>query len=260
MASTIVPGWSARNRRPHGPVVLNHDSPLSVGLRRWMTPSMNRLWNGDYGYERVTNVTVGTPTLTPWNEGGVGVLCAGSSVAIPSMSGVSGQDVTVRYVFTPITWPGAFTSWIDDAGRDWSTFIDTSGAISFAGNYWNFGSQTLTTGQRWDLVAAVSGAGSTITYMNGKQTGSRGVGLPNLTNQLELGTNPSTGGTNANQIFETMQVWNRTLSETEVLELYDPATRWQLYWTPSRRVYFDVVATAPAANTTKIIFRNRDYV
>lgn len=42
------------------------------------------------------------------------------------------------------------------------------------------------------------------------------------------------------------RVWNRRLSAAEIQALYDPATRWDLYWTPSSRTFFDIGAAASA--------------
>lgn len=56
------------------------------------------------------------------------------------------------------------------------------------------------------------------------------------------------------------KLWNREFSANEHWALYDPATRWDLYWVPGRRVFFDVAAAPSTPEGAKIIFRNVNYV
>lgn len=54
------------------------------------------------------------------------------------------------------------------------------------------------------------------------------------------------GGTGTLGGMHDVMCWNRSLSDAEVYALYEPSTRWSLYWTPSRRAYLDLGAVAAA--------------
>jgi hypothetical protein len=174
----------------------------------------------------------------------------------------------MRFVMTPVTWPGGFTAWIDDPGRVNSVFVDTSGNVSFNGNWLksvsiaNAGTNPLTAGTRWDIVVRGynPGGGSGSAYedgwLNGVFTGAGSPGgnaAPDFSSVTQsFGNNPSGGGSNADCLWESVQQWNRILTDEEVWRLYDPPTRYELYWTPSNRTFF--LPAAVSTNTDPPVF------
>lgn len=235
----LVRTWNRAHVRPSGPFLRNLNSPLFVGLRRWWTPTASG-WTQDYGLDMATNGQQGAPTLVGLPVGGVGAYCTGGSgIFIPDPNrSVAASSFTFRLVFTPISWPGAFNSLLDDAGRTVSTFFDTTGAVSFAGGYWNGALPLLTAGQRWDIIYVRNNAdNSNSTYVNGILAGT-GATLTEFDVDFYLAYNVSSGGTSADVNYETMQIWDRALTASDVWNLYDGATWWQLYQAPTTRSYF----------------------
>ena len=53
-------------------------------------------------------------------------------------------------------------------------------------------------------------------------------------------TAPGSYGRTINGLISDVCIWNRALSDAEVSALYHPSTRWDLYWQPSRKIYFDI--------------------
>lgn len=48
-----------------------------------------------------------------------------------------------------------------------------------------------------------------------------------------------------------VRLYSRALTDADVWELYDPATRWDLYWQPSTRSFFDVSAVGRTTKNTR---------
>lgn len=255
--------------RPVGPIRINYSSSLSVGLQSWIEPNANSFLQ-DAAPLGLVATTTSSPTLQPHPVGGSTLrVTGGSGFSLPP-SGLGNINAvgfcTMRFVMTPVTWPGGFTAWMDDPGRLNSVFIDTSGNVSFDGNWLksvniaNAGTNPLTAGLRWDIVVRgynpLGGATSAYEdgWLNGVLTGTGGAGgnaAPDFSSVTEsFGNNPSGSGSNADCQWESVQQWNRLLTDEEIWRLYDPPTRWDLYWTPSNRTFFHV----PTVTTGKTFF------
>lgn len=265
-----MPVWtnqkgSPRGARPSAIYGINYDSSLSLGLQSWIEGNGRNLLQ-DNGPLGVVSTLTDPVTLRPNPQGGRSIYCTGGGAFTPAASGVmdTGGPITVRLVITPISWPGGFTALADTAGRTAGTsaFLDTSGQVSFAGSWLTGvgiatgGVNLLTAGQRWDVVIRTTTDGANVAgvgFLNGVQTGSFGLGggtnLRVGADAVAFGNNPSGGGSNADCIYECLQQWNRNLTDEEVWRLYDPQTRWELYWQPSSRVFF-LPTIAPTVTTT----------
>ena len=71
-----------------------------------------------------------------------------------------------------------------------------------------------------------------------------------------IGARPHTDGSLRdfpNAYITDVRVYNRALTPGDVTEMFDPATRWDLYWTPSRIAIFDFAAPALPASVQSII-------
>lgn len=51
---------------------------------------------------------------------------------------------------------------------------------------------------------------------------------------------------NAGAAVCDVRLWNRVLTAREVWALYDPATRWELYWVPGRTLHLDMAGAVAA--------------
>lgn len=71
--------------------------------------------------------------------------------------------------------------------------------------------------------------------------------IPTATANVLIGRAEYSGFTNPfdGNIWD-VRIYNRALFPDEVYTLYDPETRWDLYWVPPKRVYFDVSAAVAA--------------
>lgn len=114
----------------------------------------------------------------------------------------------------------------------------------------------------WSFIGVACGANGAVAYANGRDvTGSIGGNLATsgdwtsgsgTTQTVSLGRLLTE---NSEQLIGQMfdgAVWNRKLSPAEMWSLYDPRTRWDLYYVPGRRVFFDVGAAAAAARANRL--------
>lgn len=234
--------------RPQWPMAINADQSTAHGLL------VAYVGDGLYGRYDPIRLRHGSLTASPRIAGipnvGSGLYCTGgASLDIPSAWPVTSERYSWRLVFTPRTWTGGFTAVLDGPSRQFSLFFDTSGNGSFLTGPGGFMATGvgLTSGSRWDLVVTNSNDTDARTWVNGRQVGAAlpdDPGLGAVTETLSFGRNASGGGTDSDLVFESFQVWDRTLTAGEIWQLYDPATRWDLYRVPSTRVFFDVGGAA----------------
>jgi hypothetical protein len=250
---------------------VNKDSSLAQGLLSWVEPNANGLIN-DYG--EPTGETGfgsgGTATILPNPFVGGSSFYATGGSALVLVGGGTGDVTKVstwtqRLVFTVMNYPGAFTALLDDPGRTNSAFLNSSGIVTFSGfqlTTVNIATalNPLTAGTRWDIVLrGQSNGGAVSTSYDGWLNGVlMGTGAPGGGSTWDFsgvittafGSNPSGGGSVPDCFYECIQQWTRKLTDEEVFRLYNPPTRWDLYWTPSNRTFFHV----PAVTTGKTFF------
>jgi len=186
--------------------------------------------------------------MTAIDLGGMAGYCTGgNSYAYTQGEGVSASNWSVHLRFKALAWPGAFTTLFDTANRHLSLFIETAGNVSFQSASLG-GLDSVATGfavNVWNTLTAVIDGTRTYGYVNGRQISSVAVrGDLGLSDDLVFGGNPSGGGSMPDIVYEHARLYDRSLSPNEVWTLDDPATRWDLYWVPGRRVYFDTGATS----------------
>lgn len=99
-------------------------------------------------------------------------------------------------------------------------------------------------------------------YTDGRNRSSSGVVSGTVTaaatNGFYIGGQPAgdNGPLAVPARWADFRIYNYELSAREVVSLYTPATRWNLYWQPSTRRYFSIIPPSDA----KILIRNRAYV
>jgi len=94
-------------------------------------------------------------------------------------------------------------------------------------------------------------------FVNGRSVATTSVGngtapVIAATGSVSLGGRIFDNSRAYNGVIAHVCVYNRVLSAHEAWSLYDPATRWDLYWVPGRRVFFDVGAAAAAGATWRM--------
>jgi hypothetical protein len=100
-----------------------------------------------------------------------------------------------------------------------------------------------------NLITGVSTSLSNhLLYANGVQVGSDATAVdatPAAWANIVVGALRRDVDANfCNGAVQQWAIWNRALTAAEVWNLYDPATRWDLYWTPGRKIHFDLAASA----------------
>lgn len=254
MPSVIIPGRAAKGTRPSGPSRRNAASPQARGLL--LRFPLNGTVVSDDGKYTPSTVTgrewSGTPQggLTRHQPNfGDGLTC--SSAIAPF--GLSHSE-------------GSFCCWLRNTSTTGTRSVfgfrfDGNNEIEFHDNGAEFkvryrGNGTLDEVTRSPLASYTlahviftwsKSADRIQFFFDGVSVGTAST-LGTLTNaptSLILGS--TVGGESWIGMMQDVLWYDRALNATEAWSLYDPATRWDLYWQPGRRVFFDVGAAAATA-------------
>ena len=151
---------------------------------------------------------------------GQGLSLTNGQLTIPSTAlGSVSADVTAALWIHPNTI-GSFSTVFDAAGRELSLWIHTptfgwygmggkNGGVTF--------SEPFTTGE-WQHIAYVKSGVSATLYRNGIVTGNTGT-LAIDAAEWVIGGNPSGGGSNFDGIVDDVRLYNRALSQAEIVAL-----------------------------------------
>lgn len=190
---------------------------------------------------------------------------AGGNGGNISYRGINGQFIGqsdpctvscwLRYYQAPTAQRGVWEIG-DDGWSGWSMQLESfaggvvsAGVVTTSGGAtrYNTGGTSPFSDLFWHLVTVVwnPGAGLSI-YLDGifqasnttTTTGLRGV------EGYKIFNNTATGGNNWEGQIADWRWYRRALTSADVYALYDPATRWDLYWTPSARTFFTLSAAA----------------
>lgn len=264
MPAFLVPGRAARGQRPGGLPQPNRAS-WQANYRRWFAADRDgRLVDSRGG--TLAPITIGgSPTSPLYSPHQYGVVARAEKATgidrcftSPSPCPLDGLTaVTISYWVFPRATSGVVSSWWGQ-GTGNSCFLETGGAGGTTGPYWRGGSDLrnafteVLVENVWQLLTWTANATSTNYYRNGvlAQTSANGCGTITAAGAGEsfyVGGQPS--GTGAATIavdaeLADVRVYPFAATADQVWHLYDPATRWDLYWVPGRRVFFDVAAAA----------------
>lgn len=237
----IFPGRAAKGQRPSGPPRLNRVSPRARQLIKWLPlnglPTDLTLTAGTYAAK-------GHPLL------GLSNYWDGSSGASFSINGLADGSPYTMAVW--LVWTGANFVSAAAIGGEGSLaptfFIQTDNTIRFS--EWggtDITGPALSTFTPYRLVGTFNGTNRTL-YVNGVNVGTAGTGNPTGLTTGKIAQRPSGGGLYTTGLVTEFGLWSRCMTSSDVWADYDPATRWDLYWVPGRRVFFDVGAAAAAGN------------
>jgi len=123
----------------------------------------------------------------------------------------------------------SFNIWIKKVGTE-SMAILTKGGSAYSytpipdtmvGQYWGVNGGTLTVGG-WSMVTVTRNATHTTIYMNGTYFDSAALNNPSGDGiDVDLGDGSNIGEPNFDGLMDEMGVWNRSLSDSEISELYN---------------------------------------
>jgi hypothetical protein len=256
MGILTQPGSGACGNQPWGPILLNANSPQAQGLAAWWTPA------GVPVLEQRTRQTLivgGSPSL------GVRAL---PGMALMDFDGT--DDILTSPASFQVSMPLTLSVWClfdvasaayaliglrDDSGGQNETYIERSSGDRFravsriTGPVFGIatGTTVVATNTLYHVAAVFASATSRTIYVNGRSEATD-TASANTTGMETFRLGARNGpGSLLNGCLGDARIYNRALTATEVWNLYNPATRWDLYAQPNRRVYFDVGATFNAA-------------
>jgi hypothetical protein len=258
MPAILIPGRAATGQRPSGPFQVNRDSAQSHDLALWwpILP-FGGVSMGRSPLEANHATAIGsTVRLQGGTLGGLVMRATGASVTTDLLQTTSLQNGPSNFTspFTISCW-----AWFATLSND-PCPISMGGSATFKAaaiigrssvlRYEGRGPLMVTgpsivAGGWYHICGVTYGASSHALFVNGVKyvgTGTNDSGVPD---RFSLGIyddgssfNPTDG------LLCDGRIYNRALSDAEVWSLYDPATRWDLYWVPGRRVFVDVAAAA----------------
>lgn len=275
MATYLVDRGKSIGRRPRGTPILNRESAQAIGLGLWYPCVDGPTAGFDYSGRGVhLALRTSVPRTGVGGPAAQGLTGGDATIGIPTgfdscfectatteffRNGLSGLGSTAN-PFSLCGWMYMDASTSNGAGAMFMVGYGTGGPR------WGFDGSFLpgvTNGSNGGLVISSSvgfanskwravvytwdGTNSRI-YVNGLQANSNttapdagmvsNAGIWSNTHETFLG---HIGGGDGWRLAD-LRYYMRALSATEVWALYDPSTRWDLYWTPGRRVFFDIAA------------------
>ena len=265
---------TSRTRRaylapPIGPVVANKDSPQYSGLVAWWPLNEQRgtryeraaggCWNlTENGTVDARNGPFGGGRASLWDAGSTDYLenqstPAATAVPLTMSCWFLAVDVTNYYALMAVLkYANAGTDDYFSLGANGTAAGDPVYAeVANGANYNGASSATGYTANTWNL--AVGGFESATSRWATCNAGSRGTNTTSRTpvaasiDRTQLGSFVSQGGTFSplnGQMFDA-RIYNRSISAAQNWALYDPATRWDLWYQPGRKLY----SFAPAGGT-----------
>lgn len=266
----IIPRLADPNTRPSGPIGINWDSPQAVGLLAWW-PMMGDLTNY-FNHGRFNLTADPSPAI-------VG---AGQPINGAAMQFNGSAVYTSERVLTSTGFPFSYTCWglsnVSGAGPRESCAVGTSIYTSAFLRAWYNLSWGSNSGSSQISVLSKDGGGTsyaraTVDFTVGRWHHAVGVWAANNSRRVYMdGANSavntdvrnfdssvnrqSIGGvyhntTTIEQPFDgritDVRIYGKALTAAEVRAIYDPETRWDLYWQPSRQTIFDIAASFQAA-------------
>jgi hypothetical protein len=240
-----------RTQRPTGTFSINRDSAQAQGLVGWY-PFQPSILNGYVGSSLpFVPVTSGDVLQVGLSIGGLGPSFgnAGANHGIDRNIGLSNvAPFSVACWFYPTNLGGQQGLYRSQgSGFNGWYLYDQANVPSFQAFDGSAGTATATTNNvnfAWQHMVGVEYATNLrACFRNGAGKGTNSSTIvPGATLAEEIG---AIGGASAYVgSIADIRVYNRALSDADVWALYDPRTRWDLYWQPNTRAYSFMSAIA----------------
>lgn len=238
---------------------LNRDSMQAQGLHAWYPFAEGsgltvRNWSGKAGLD----IAMQSAGMTPGWGFGEGGTCLSTTRTTGLYGNITDTIDPTEYTLAAwvnmAEWTATFIARTDatPAGTNWSHQIGINGS-GYPFHYYFDGATRTITGAtnftvRWfvHVVGTAKNGGNGRLYVNGQETGSSLVCNTLWTggDRWAVANKGSTsGGALSGKLFD-LRIYHREFSAAEVRHLYDPATRYELYYPLGRRVWF--IPNAPA--------------
>lgn len=261
----ILPGRGARGQRPSGPVVLNRQSVHSQWLDDLFLPLSLDASGRDFGRYRVVREVRGTaPSFqpSPWPLGS-----AFRSVSGGCYSYGGNPTDTYQTNFTIAFWfrtrdTAQTNKYLLERDRNGLSIIYGYVANSievfstfYTGSDPRTGSQITVDDTLWHHIAYTYDGSTWAGYKDGQQVFStaRTFSMPNTASaRINIGNNDDL---NANPDVELAHVLMRPVAmpAAAIWQLWEPNTRWDLYWVPGRTLYLDLAAGGGGGSTRRFL-------
>lgn len=250
------------NHAPKPPFVLNKDSPQAQGLVGWY-PLAGGPARDFSGYGRHQTAQTGTQTDAPGPYGNIVKDFADdgeiTTAHVGQLDGVANATLCCWAVWQDTR--GAYDHFLAHYGSDTNRFTlmiggpgvgDTANTALNVGN----GSNTFTyasndipnQNEAYFIAAAFDGAQATAddraniytnAVLQGKTvSGTLPTALGTHSGAFTLGTDPGNATRDHGGLIWDTRIYNRTLSAAEIWALYEPSSRWDLYYELGRVLYF----------------------
>ena len=271
MPAFIVPRGGAQGLRSCDTSQINQSSPQTVGLVAAVSGNL-----GTRNVVRPSSPLTGTTARR-------GVLAGGSALQFNAVG--QGTEITLPESLK-IAFPISVDAWVIPLGGTVSAYAGVFGSVhnnTASGPYFCYAICASNPSGKWSILTNSGGSwggspqtqlDSTAAWVTGQLTHVVGTFNANRKNLYVNGALDATNTTAcasptysatsllfagnftgvsriSNLLFLEGRVWNRELSASDVQQLYNPATRWDLYYVPGRRVFFDLGAT-PIGRTSRL--------
>lgn len=263
----LRPSRVVRGQRPQRGFQLNRESPQAVGLYEWwpLTPNMPlQAW-----FQARHNLTpVGTAAI--WRSTpilGLAPYFQGGATDEYTVSAANSQDIADNTLSSNFgNGPYAISCWVCGLqtgvadygifGR-WAGSVGAmlwyhSGALKFGDGtssavVWAGGQAATQDGNPHHIMGINTGSNAMELWVDGvRQATGSGSGAGNGSSViLDIGTYANAAGGRVNSVITDCRFYGYVGGLPLVPRpqaFYDPATRWDLYWVPSSRVFFQLPA------------------
>lgn len=265
MANYLSVRGPTNRERPTWPFRLNAASQQAQGLIGWyplMPPDVNaNLLTGSRPSTIVTHNVSGSPLV------GAARLCDGSTSLmtfasdVPSLAAPITIAAWVRILATGTQLAiGAiesspFSSYmqIDRSSLNVFRAVTRTAGPTFGVAT---GTTTTTVGLYYHVCGVFRSTTSRSIFVNGRAEATNTTSN-NPASLVDVQVGCLNAGTFMNGNVADLRIYNRALTDAEVRSLYDPSTRWDLYETPSRRLYVDLAVTPPAVGNPWYYYRHQ---
>ena len=241
----------ARGSRPSGPVLLNRELASELGLVALWSPSgVGRLRDIVGAQHSPTTISGYTPT--PFGMWAIEFL--GGSAFI-DIGDVSAAPISMASTYTIAAWVYPYSSGTNEdtqtvfsnsaGGVPYGPYFSTGGDTAHiyegypGGNRWLHASRADVLPNRWSLIAASYDGITHRLHTHGVPNGSDANTAYGWANSTYIGRRVDGAGPapSFNGLIGDVMLAKRAWSDGQQWRMFDPATRWDLYW-QRRRTFF----------------------
>lgn len=249
-------------RKPSWPYSVNWGSPQAQGLKLWC-PGAPEGGNTLFDLVSGRNGTLTSgPTWATSPEDSCLVIKgnASSSYIAFTQMGFANPSSTFAWIKPDDTSAGDRRLWAPNAGSTGGAIRQngtTLEALNTAGSAWNAIVSGVTTA--WQHLGAVYLASGSMTgYRNGNAGSTVASTTPTMwqSQAWTFGANYSGFGTYFGACLHDLRVYNVEVAASTIRAMYDPSTKWDLYYQAGRRSVF-LPAVAASGKIPRIMYHCR---